>query len=261
MDIRAYLDTLELNDGQSLRKNCPSCRAKNTFTVLNDGGSIVYNCYKLDCTLSGAYHTNMTAQEIQLRLAKHKLSSPPEPETMVIPEYVVEPSPRETPLFYEYVSDWDIPSDNLMYDVKDSRIVLPIYHRGRMIDANGRSLTGKQPKWFRYTGVADYYIVGKQEDRTLIVVEDMVSAMIANQMVTNLSAMAILGTSLTLKHMAKIGEYSKVIVALDPDAAHKTLIFKKEIELWTGIETIALRLDDDIKYRVVSDIEKLKEMV
>jgi len=261
MDIRAYLDTLELNDGQSLRKNCPSCRAKNTFTVLNDGGSIVYNCYKLDCTLSGAYHTNMTAQEIQLRLAKHKLSTPPEPETMVIPEYVVEPSPRETPLFYEYVTDWDIPSENLMYDVKDTRIVLPIYHSGRMIDANGRSLTGKQPKWFRYTGVADYYIVGKPENNTLIVVEDMVSAMIANQMVTNLSAMAILGTSLTLKHMAKIGEYSKVIVALDPDAAHKTLIFKKEIELWSGVETIALRLDDDIKYRVVSDIDKLKEMV
>jgi len=261
MDIRAYLDTLELNDGQSLRKNCPSCRAKNTFTVLNDGGSIVYNCYKLDCTLSGAYHTNMTAQEIQLRLAKHKLSTPPEPETMVIPEYVVEPSPRETPLFYEYVTDWDIPSENLMYDVKDTRIVLPIYHSGRMIDANGRSLTGKQPKWFRYTGVADYYIVGKPENNTLIVVEDMVSAMIANQMVTNLSAMAILGTSLTLKHMAKIGEYSKVIVALDPDAAHKTLIFKKEIELWSGVETIALRLDDDIKYRVVSDINKLKEMV
>jgi hypothetical protein len=36
------------------------------------------------------------------------------------------------------------------------------------------------------------------------------------------------------------------------------LIYKKEIESWTGLDTIALRLDDDIKYRVSSDIEKLR---
>lgn len=259
MDIRAYLDTLDLSDGQSLRKDCPSCRAKNTFTVLNDCGSLVYNCYKLDCTLSGAYYTNMSAEEIKLRLAKNKIVNPPDLDTMVIPEYVVQPT-DEHPLFYKYISRWGIPNDSLMYDVKDSRIVFPIYHKGRMIDANGRSLTGKQPKWFRYTGAADYYIVDGLSNSTLIVVEDVVSAMIANQIDPKLSAMAILGTSLTLNHMAKIGEYNKIIVALDPDAAHKTLMFKREIELWSGVETIALRLDDDIKYRVVSDIEKLKEI-
>jgi len=258
MNIRAYLDTLDLSDGQSLRKDCPSCRAKNTFTVSNDGGSMVYNCYKLNCTLSGAYHRNMTAQEIQLRLVKQKLSKPPEIETMVIPEYVVQPT-DEHPLLHKYISDWDIPSDNLMYDVKDSRIVFPIYHTGRLIDANGRSLTGKQPKWLRYTGNAHYYMTGKAKD-VILVVEDIVSAMVAHQMVPSLSAMAILGTSLTLKHIAKLGEYNRIVVALDPDASHETLAFKREIELWTNVETIALRLDDDIKYRLASDIENLKEV-
>ena len=148
----------------------------------------------------------------------------------------------------------------LMYDVKDSRIVFPIYHKGRMIDANGRSLTGKQPKWFRYTGNAHYYMAGKAKD-VILVVEDIVSAMVAHQVSPNLSAMAILGTSLTLKHMAKLGQYKRIVIALDPDAAHKTLLFKREIALWTDVETIALRLDDDIKYRVLSDMEKLKEVL
>ena len=30
---------------------------------------------------------------------------------------------------------------------------------------------------------------------------------------------------------------------------------------WTGLPTSALRLDDDIKYALESDIEKLKEFV
>jgi hypothetical protein len=231
-NIRAFLDSLDLADQQSRRMNCPSCHSKNTFSALNDGGSIVYNCFKLNCSLTGAYHTGMTAQEIRLRLAKVAKPDPTDPDR------------------------WEIPSDTLMYDVKDKRVVFPIFYKGRMIDAIGRSLADKQPKWLRYTGVADYYVVGNS--KTIVLVEDTLSAMIATQLVGGLSAMAILGTSLTDKHMAKLGEYNFIIVALDPDAAHKTLIYKKEIESWTGLDTIALRLDDDIKYKVSSDIEKLR---
>jgi len=61
--------------------------------------------------------------------------------------------------------------------------------------------------------------------------------------------------------MSHLGDYSQVIVALDPDAAHKTLKYRQEIEAWTGVATTALRLDDDIKYRVSSDIQKLKELL
>jgi hypothetical protein len=60
--------------------------------------------------------------------------------------------------------------------------------------------------------------------------------------------------------MKQLGQFREVIIALDPDAAHKTLQFKREVELWTGLPTTALRLDDDIKYGIESDIIKLKEM-
>ena len=61
--------------------------------------------------------------------------------------------------------------------------------------------------------------------------------------------------------MQHIQNYSRVVVALDPDAAHKTLTYKREIEAWTGLNTIALRLEDDVKYKVEEDITKLERII
>jgi len=61
--------------------------------------------------------------------------------------------------------------------------------------------------------------------------------------------------------MEHIGDFYKVIIALDPDAMSKTLSYKQEVEAWTGKRVLALRLDDDIKYKLESDVDRLKEMV
>ena len=124
----------------------------------------------------------------------------------------------------------------------------------------GRALDGAIPKWYRYSGVASYYkrCIGKPNG-IYVIVEDVISAITVAKL--GFTGMAILGTSLSVAHMEQLGNYSQVIVALDPDAAHKTLRFRQEIEAWTGATTIALRLDDDIKYRVESDIEQLKEFL
>jgi hypothetical protein len=50
------------------------------------------------------------------------------------------------------------------------------------------------------------------------------------------------------------------VVALDPDAMDKTLQFSRDIKLWTGIDTVAMKLADDIKYRVEDDTQQLKEV-
>ena len=98
------------------------------------------------------------------------------------------------------------------------------------------------------------------EGKKLLIVEDVISAIVAWQEFPDITAMAILGTQLTDKHMEKIQEYNRIIVALDPDEADKTIKYKQEIESWTGLPTVALRRDDDIKYRVENDLEKLKEL-
>ena len=261
MNIRKYLDSLDLREGESRRMGCPSChqyRGSNTFTVTKEMGVIKYNCYKLDCSIGGYHHTDLTAAEVKILMSKLEKPKQMEPETMEIPEYVVQPT-AEHDKFHKFVNRWGIVDNRLLYDVKDERVVFPIHYKGRIIDANGRAVGGKLPKWYRYTGKADYYTVGTGSN--LLVVEDCVSALVAYQELPNVTAMAILGTSLTSAHMAKIGEYNNVIVALDPDAAHKTLQFSREIELWTGSKSTAFRLDDDIKYRLDDDLQRLREII
>ena len=262
--IRQFVTDLGLKESDRYRGDCPECRGKNTFTATNELGDIKYNCFKLGCTVGGIHGTDMTAAEIHRRLEEQQLQRAytnikKEKDTMEIPEYVVTPKASHTK-YQRYIKRWGIAIGHTMYDVKDERVVFPIKHDGRIVDAVGRAVGKKQhPKWYRYTGEADYYMIG--EAKTLLIVEDVVSAIVAFQEIPYVTAMAILGTSLSPKHMEKIGEYDKVIIALDPDAIGKTVEYRREIELWTGNKTVAMNLIDDIKYREYEDMDKLKELV
>jgi len=239
------------------RGDCPFCGGRNTFTATQETGRLQYNCYKLGCTVGGIFDTDMTASEIMRHMRPAQELDVYDPITMEIPEYVVEPG-LEHKKFHRFVKRWALPAYSLMYDVKDERVVFPIHYKGRMIDAVGRAVGDKLPKWYRYTGAADYFVTGS--GTTIIVVEDVISAIVATLEVPHCASMAILGTSLSDKHIAKLGEYDRVIVALDPDALQKTIQFRREIESWTGVDTHALKLDDDIKYRVQEDIERIEEL-
>jgi len=232
-DIRQFINSLDLKDGERHRCDCPApdCRGKNTFTVANIFGELKYNCFKLGCRVGGIYDTGMTAAEIFLRMNEQQFQRAytnikKGKETMEIPEYVVTPKASHTK-YQRYVRRWGIAIGDTMYDVKDERVVFPIKHDGRIVDAVGRAVGKKQhPKWYRYTGEADYYTIGI--GKTLVIVEDVVSAVVAAQELPYITAMAILGTSMNPKHFEKIGEYDKVIIALDPDAIGKTVEYRRE---------------------------------
>ena len=263
-NIRQFVNDLGLTEGgRPYRGDCPECRGRNTFTVTKELGDIKYNCFKLGCTVGGIYGTDMTAAEIhryreQQQQQRAYTNIKKEKDTMEIPEYVVTPKASHTK-HQRYIRRWGIALGDVMYDVKDERVVFPIKHDGRIVDAVGRAVGKKQnPKWYRYTGEADYYTIGSGS--TLLIVEDVVSAVIAVQEMPYITAMAILGTSMNPKHFEKIGEYEKVIIALDPDAIGKTVEYRREIELWTGRKTTAMNLQDDIKYKMEEDLDKLKEL-
>ena len=261
MNIRSFVEGLDLRDGESQRMNCPACGGKNTFTVTNTSGSVVYNCYRLDCGIRGAAHVGLTAAEIKLKLSRiHEDTRKADIPTMVIPEYVTKPS-ADNILISNFRNKWQLQDVALLYDVKDRRAVFPIYHQGRVVDLVGRALDGKLPKWLRYGGQAPVYkSIRGRDKRVAVVVEDVISAHTVSSLVSDTTGLAILGTSLTADHMAILGEYDRVIVALDRDAAHKTLLYKRSIETWTGIEAQALLLVDDIKYRHEDDVEALRSM-
>jgi len=121
-----------------------------------------------------------------------------------------------------------------------------------MVDASGRSITHRLPKWKRY-GKSDLpysYGYGK----VAVVVEDCISAAIVGSDVY--VGVAVLGTSLSEAHKRFLSQFSTAIVALDPDALPKTLQFTKELR--GHVHSVrALRLTDDLKYRNPNDIQNL----
>lgn len=242
----------------SWRGDCPFCGGKNTFSANIETGTLKYNCYKLGCDVGGVFDTDMTAAEIKKHMAPKLQVVKSEPETWVIPAQVCTPTEQHVK-HKRFVRRWGISLGKTMYDIQQERVVFPIYENGRMIDAIGRAVGKvKHPKWYRYTGQANYYTIGDGD--VCLVVEDVVSAIVAAQEFPNVTAMAILGTTMNAKQFEKIGEYNKVVIALDPDAVGKTIEYRREIALWTGRPSIAVSLLDDIKYRMNEDMDKLTEV-
>jgi len=246
MDIKKFVDDLMLGEGETTRMHCPNCGGNNTFTASKDGGAVT---------------TGMTADEIRKRMLGLDAKVRKELEPMPYPEYVVNPKP-EHQLLHRFLGRWGLTNEEIFYDVKDRRAVFTIKHKGVVIDAVGRALDGAIPKWFRYTGQASVFkrLLGTSNG-VCVVVEDVISAIVVAQLMPNTTGLAILGTSLGPAQMEHIGDFYKVIIALDPDAMSKTLSYKQEVEAWTGKKVKAFRLDDDIKYKLESDVERMKDMI
>ena len=234
-----YINELDLSIGESKRLNCPSCNGYKTFTVTNNMGQMLWNCYKSSCQLSGSKRVSLSASDIK----KHRQDVEKDNEPFVMPEYIVP---------YDKENYYDIPKDKLMYDVKEHRVVFPVIHEGRVVDANGRSLGKRIPKWKRY-GKSDLPFVSGH-GKVAVVVEDCVSASVLDSEVY--VGVAVLGTSLSESHKRYLSQFSTAIIALDPDALPKTMAFAKELRAYVN-DVKVLRLQDDLKYKKKDDIENL----
>ena len=173
------------------------------------------------------------------------------PEDFVLPEYIVNP-PWIVAEWAEELYGLDHEELGLMYDVKEHRVVFPIKHDGRIVDATGRALDKTTIKWKRYGKSSLPYVCG--HGTTAVVVEDCVSAAIVGT--DGFVGVAVLGTSLSDGHKKYLSQFSTAIVALDPDALPKTLQFAKELRGLVPNVNV-LRLEDDLKYRNQTDLDKL----
>jgi hypothetical protein len=189
--------------------------------------------------LSGSKRVSLSVSDIK----KHRQNIEKDNEPFVMPEYIVP---------YDKESYYGIPNDKLMYDVKEHRVVFPVIHEGRVVDANGRSLGKRIPKWKRY-GKSDLPFVSGH-GKVAVVVEDCVSASVLDSEVY--VGVAVLGTSLSESHKRYLSQFSTAIIALDPDALPKTMSFAKELRAYVK-DVKVLRLQDDLKYKRKDDMENL----
>ena len=248
MNIKEYVNDLSLANGESKRLNCPSCGGYKTFTVTNNMGSLMWNCYKASCSVRGNTRVHLTSDDIRKSLGA--VAEETSSVSFQKPIWIV----KDNVKIRSFCDQWELDADELglLYDVKENRVVFPVMQGSVMVDATGRSLSHRLPKWKRYGKSPLPYSWG--HGKTAVVVEDCVSAAIVGNDVY--VGVAVLGTSLSDYHKRYLSQFSTAIVALDPDALPKTLQFAKELRGHVD-DVKVLRLTDDLKYRNPTDIENL----
>lgn len=260
MNINNIINDISLVNGETKRMDCPECNGRKTFTITNNMGSIVWNCYKAGCRVSGGTRTHLTAEDIRKSLGS--VAEETHAVTFDKPEWLV----RDDEAIKGYCDEWELPIDmlGLLYDVKEHRVVFPVMQGNTMVDATGRSLGKKIPKWKRYGKSSLPYVFGR--GKTAVVVEDCVSAAIVGATSRDgcldddgFVGVAVLGTSLSEGHRQYLSQFSTAIIALDPDALPKTLQFAKELRGHVPNVKV-LRLQDDLKYRNPTDFENLQHL-
>ena len=245
MQIKEYAESLGLLDGESRRMNCPSCGHKKTFSVTNNNGELMWNCFHADCTVRGRTDRRITrdnSDNILTILSKntHKQTAPcpdvpfekPKAWSRVIPPRGME---------YVHLVNTSGRYDDIYFDVRQNRLVYAIHDNdGRLVDGAGRSMTGARPKWYRYGNYRGGFRIGTSD--TVFVVEDIPSAISISDWATGY---ALLGTSLRDEHISELTKFKKVFVALDKDATDKALTYMRALN--TLVPTGILMLDKDLK--------------
>ena len=253
-NIYNIVSDLGLSNGETKRMNCPNCKGYKTFTATNNMGSLVWNCYKVSCRVSGGTRVHLSVEDIKAGFAGAEEFAM---DTFELPTYII--PHRDNVYMNRWCDTWglDMNELGLLYDVKESRVVFPVMHQGKMVDATGRSLSGyRLPKWKRYgkSGLPYTHGCGK----VAVVVEDCVSAAVVGY--GNFVGVALLGTSLQESHKRYLAQFSTAVIALDPDALPKTLLMAKELRGHVN-DVRVLRLTDDLKYRNPTDMENLNGII
>ena len=248
-NIYNIVSDMNISNGETKRINCPVCNGYKTFTVTNSMGSLVWNCYKASCGTKGGTRVRMSVDDIRNTLTDAERFAE---ESFELPPYIVNTCP--TTQADRFCARWglDFKELGLMYDVKEDRVVFPVKHGNKIVDATGRSVMKRLPKWKRYGKSGLPYAFGS--GKVAVVVEDCISAAVVGNDVW--CGVAVLGTSLSESHKRYLSQFSTAIIALDPDALPKTLLMAKELRGYVD-DVRVLRLTDDLKYGNPTDFENL----
>ncbi len=249
-NIYNIVSDMNVQVGSTVRTKCPSC-GQRTFTVTNNMGSLVWNCFRMSCDLKGGTRVRMTVDDIRTQLSDAERFAGAEFD---VPEYLV-PANHDVITWASDTYGLDAAELGLLYDVREHRAVFPIMHEGKIVDATGRALNKRLPKWRRYgkSGLPYAHGCGK----VAVVVEDCVSAAVVGG--GNFVGIAVLGTSLSDAHKKFLTQFSTAVIALDPDAVRKTLLMAKELRGHVD-DVRVLYLTDDLKYRNPTDMTNLADI-
>lgn len=227
--------------GTSKRFDCPYCKGTNTLSVTKEAGRVLYHCYKNSCELhtGGSRIIAMTGEELKLALAsKTALEVRTDVKReFVVPDYWI-PGIGSKKAFQMLLNSncMEAYTDrlfNMAYDPKLDRAVFLIQdEKGKVVGGVGRALSGQVPKTYNYPDSLPVPFTCGMGD-TAVIVEDCASACSIGRF-DDYKGVALLGTHLKAEYLFHIvANYTKIVIALDPDAYSKSIKLRNSIEYYT----------------------------
>lgn len=225
--------------GESKRTLCPACGGNHCFSVSRQLGLTQYFCFRASCGCKGIINVNATSDELREKLyAKDEM--PKEDPLFDIPSTWIMPNTRT----HDFLNKWNVLHAlrrmHMRYDVKEDRHVFLIMDNGGCYGAIGRSATPHAiPKTKNYHKTFSRpFIVG--EGDVLVIVEDCLSAAAVSHYTASL---ALAGTDIKPSYIPYILAYKHVIIALDRDAAVKSLKLSERLRQYMTCSTSLLPKD------------------
>ena len=216
--LQGYVESLDIQPLGRYRSDCPVCARKNTFSVSDDGLQRLWYCFHADCNVSGRTGITLTKEFARHALSKSQTNAsvPRTSNTYEMPDTFV----RSVHAYDAYLSG----RTDIRYDFKRNRVVFLVKDGNKVVDAVGRSIDGRSPKWYRYGSDGRPFTCGGADN--VVIVEDCASACCISH---HVSGLALLGTNLLDSHIDVIKNYKRVFVALDKDATDKAVDMVKTL--------------------------------
>ena len=218
----------------------------------------MYNCFYASCDTKGRTGKRLTTSNAKSVIQPPKPTLQPKPKDVPfeIPDTFVPLTRnqkavdlvRNNHAYSAYLSN----DAEIMYDIRQDRVVFLVIDDKQIVDAVGKSLTNRKPKWYRYGKSNSGFHINSESD-SVFVVEDCPSAC---SIYGYVSSIALLGTTLLQSHINVLKQYKKVVVALDKDATAKAVELSRKISQFVNCSVAFLpedlkNLKDEERERII----------
>ena len=244
--LKTYVEGLDIVPNTKYRSDCPVCAKKNTFSVVDSGLQRMWFCFHADCNVSGRTGVTLSRTSASTVFERSAAVAPPPrtSNTYEIPDTFVSVSRRvEAESYLRKVGAYDAylsGAADIRYDVRMNRVAFLIRDGRKVVDAAGRALNDRTPKWYRYASSKHPFVCGT--GTTAIVLEDCASAC---SVYDSAIGVALLGTNLLTEHIEVLKQYDRVFVALDKDATDKAITMVRTLH--SHVPTRLMVLHTDLK--------------
>ena len=253
-----------------LRTDCPVCYNKNTFSAIQKGNLIFYNCFHVDCKTKGIINAELTLDFFR-DIGNYSTNNNDNRNSCKFPIFYGDGNQRTHNFSAEFVpanshnccieflSRFSITDcSSLKYDPKQHRLVFPLEWKGENYGYTGRYLgnASTTSKWYVYLRRMGCPFIRNGPNNCAIIVEDCVSAMRGMAITSHIS---LLGTSISIETIPYLLEYERLYVALDPDASKKAIEIQKQLAYYRP--TKLLVLEKDLKYYTDEQLQHLKQQI